>query len=68
MWVPQSTQPYSSVEPEQSVRLTGGELADDEISSDAVDTDVLSIATCLDWRGRTAKGLTGASSTVAMAA
>ena len=48
-------------EAQQSVGLTGGELADDEISSDAVDTDVLSIATCLDWRGRTAKGLARAS-------
>ena len=44
MRVPQSTQPHSSVEPEQSAGLTGGELEDGEVSSGAVGTDVFPIS------------------------
>ena len=65
-WAPWVNGSHLVSEAEQSASLTGGELTDSEVSSGIVGTDMLSITMHLDWRGRTAKGLTGASSTAAM--
>ena len=62
MRVPQSTRPHSSVEPEQGARLTGGELADDEVTGGSVTGVVLPTPLRTHWYLWLARQIIGATS------
>ena len=68
MRVLQSTRPHSLVEPEQSARLTGGELVGREVTGGSVTCIVLPTPLRTHWYPWLARRITGATSPVSMAA
>jgi len=68
MRIPQSTWPHSSVQPEQSARLNGGELTDGEVAGGSITGVVLPTPLQTRWYPWLARWITGATSPASMAA
>ena len=66
MRVLQSTRPHSLVEPEQSARLTSGELVDGEVTGGSVTGVVLPTPLRTRWYPWLARWITGVTSSASM--